>query len=404
MASTARWAIAAILGLGVAGLAAGTWGYDSRPMLGLRAMTGQPSGTLLHAVSLYGQGDIPGALITLEPVVADGYVPALGVLCQFVNDRDRIAATEEDCVTAMQDRPEQRLTSLTDLAIWAQEWDVAAGLLDQRLAAGDLTAHFDRARLTALAPASTFDPATIPDLIQAAAAAEDPRGQYAQVVAVLSAGAEGALTPVLAQMLVRQPKLTAADAYFELAKLVQARAVSSDLDYVEILSRADRLGNPHAARYLAQYHAANPAGDPDGAEQARWMAKAASGGDPVAQFNRAVAILGDPAADAPRAEAVALLDRSAATGFVPALNTLGITLWQEPSLMDGDAAAVRARAIALLEQADAKADANAAFNLGSIALSQGDRDRAVAHFTIAASRGKAEAADVLAQMEAAAGR
>jgi TPR repeat protein len=375
--------------------------YHSKIGLGLRAQLGQQSGTFLYALQLYNDDDIAGALKTIRPLVANGHEPSLNLVCGFVNGYEPVAATPEACVIALQEQPTQRLASLTDLAIFAQEWDTAADLIATRLDGGDQTAHFDRARLIYAAPKGRFDPADLMAALEQSNAAQDPRGQYATVVNTLNASSGGAITPVLTELLTRQPKLKASDAYFELAKLMQTGAISSDLSYVDVLLRADQTGNPHAARYLAQYYAANPELDPTGNQRTLWTAKAAGTDDPVAQYNAAIAILNSPDAAKPMGEAVALLDRSAAAGFVPALNMLGATLYQNPGLLEQPAAEVQAQALALMEQAAAKDDLNALFNLGNIYLYLQDQPKALGYLRKGASLGSEPAQALLDQLGAA---
>lgn len=383
-----------VCALGIAGYSL----YHSKIGLGLRAQTGQTSGTLLYALRLYQDDEIGAALTAIEPLVATGYEPALNLVCGFVNGYEPVATTPEECVTVLQETPEQRLISLTDLAIWAQEWDVAVGLLETRLAAGDLTAHFDRARLNFAAPKGMFDTAELMAALAASNTAQDPRGQYATVVSTLNEASGGALSPVVAELLSRKPKLRASDAYFELAKLIQTGAVSSDLSYVEVLRRADATGSPHAARYLAQYFISNPDLDPQGKERQQWLAKAASVDDPVAQYNLALEIMNSADEAKPMDQAIALLDRSAAAGFVPAMNMLGATLFQNPGLLPQPAADVQAQALGLMEAAAAKDDLHALFNLGNIYLSQEDRPKAVTYLRKGAALGSQPARDLLGQI------
>ncbi len=81
----------------------------------------------------------------------------------------------------------------------------------------------------------------------------------------------------------------------------------------------------------------------------------------------------------PMDQAIALLDRSAAAGFVPAMNMLGATLFQNPALLPQPAAGVQATALGLMEAAAAKDDLHALFNLGNIYLSQEDRPKALTY-------------------------
>jgi TPR repeat protein len=374
---------------------AGVGLYQSKLGLGLRAQLGQNSGQFLYALRLYQDNDIAAALRVIEPLVADGHGPSLNLVCGFVNDYAPVAPTAVECVRVLQNQPVQRLTSLTDIAIWAQEWDVAANLLNTRLANGDQTAHFDRARLIFAAPQGRFDANDLSKSLELANAAQDPRGQYAAVVQALNVTSGGALSPVLTEMLGRRPKLRASDAYFELAKLIQTGAVSSDLSYVEVLRRANATGNENAARYLAQYYMSNPALDPTGAERQKWTEAAAAANDPVAQYNRAVTILSSPDAGKPMGDAIALLDRSAAAGFVPAMNMLGATLWQNPALLPRPASEVQAQALGLMQAAAAKDDLNALFNLGNIYLAQQDRPKALEYLQKGASLGSQPARDLL---------
>jgi TPR repeat protein len=376
--------------------------YHSKIGLGLRAQLGQETGTFLYALRQYNDDDIAGALTTIQPLVANGHEPSLNLVCGFVNSYEPIAPTPEGCVTALQDQPTQRLTSLTDLAIFAQEWDAAANLIDTRLASGDQTAHFDRARLIFAAPKGRFDPADLMASLELSNAAQDPRGQYVAVVNALNASSGGAITPVVTELLSRHPKLRASDAYFELAKLMQTGAVSSDLSYVDVLRRADETGNPHAARYLAQYYAANPDQDTTGNERNLWTAKAAATDDPVAQYNAAINILNSPGAEKPVGEAVDLLVSSSTAGFVPAMNMLGATLYQNPALLDLPTPEVQTKALALMEEAAAKDDLNALFNLGNIYLHLQNQPKAVEYLRKGASLGSQPSRDLLEQIGATA--
>jgi hypothetical protein len=385
-------AVVAALGLGGFGL------YQSEIGLGLRAQLGQPTGTMLYAIRLYENDDIAGALTTIEPLVKSGHDAALHLICGFVNSYEPVASTSEECVAVLQNDSVQRLTSLTDIAIWAQEWDVASGLLDDRLLDGDITAHFDRARLIFAAPMGRFDPADLMKSIDFSNAAQDPRGQYTSVVNSLNLSSGGALSPIVIEILSRRPKLQASDAYFELAKLIQTGAVSSDLGFVEVLRRADATGSPHAARYLAQYYMSNPQLDPSGAERQQWLAKAAAADDPVAQYNLALEIMNNLDVANAMDEAVALLDLSAAAGFVPAMNMLGATLYQNPELSPQSASEVQENALALMNAAAAKDDLHALFNLGNIFLTRQDRPRALVYLRKGASLGSQPARELLVQI------
>lgn len=375
--------------------------YHGKIGLGLRAQLGQTSGTFLYAVRLFDDGDVAGSLATIAPLVANGDVSSLNLVCGFVNNYQPVAPTGEDCVTVLENQPNQRLVSLTDIAMWAQEWKAADDLIATRLTNGDTTAHFDRARLIFAAPKGTFDVAELAKSLELSSAAQDPRGQYAAVVTTLSAASDGVLNPVFTELLTRRPKLSASDAYFELAKLMQTGAISSDLSYVEVLRRADQTGNLNAARYLAQYYIANPAEDLSGTEKRTWMAKAASSNDPVAQYNFAVSLLNDSAGQSSAGEAISLLDRSAKAGFVPAMNLLGATLYQRPTLLSLPASEVQAQALNLMESAAAKDDLNALFNLGNIYLSLNDQPKAIEYLRKGAALGSEPSRDVLEQLGAA---
>jgi TPR repeat protein len=384
-------------------LAVGGWAlYHSKIGLGLRAQLGQTEGRFLYALHLYEHDDIAGALTTIAPLVASGDVASLNLLCGFVNSYQPVAPTSTDCVKVLENQPVQRLASLTDVAIWAQEWVTAGALIETRLASGDQTAHFDRARLIVAAPAGTFDAADLVKSLELANAAQDPRGQYAAVVSALNVSSAGALSPVLAEILLRRPKISASDAYFELAKLMQTGVISSDLSYVEVLRRADQTGNPNAARYLAQYYIANPSADPTGAEKQAWMAKAAAANDPVAQYNLAITLMNGTADATSMQEAIALLDRSAKAGFVPAMNMLGATLYQQPALLNQPEDEVRAQALGLMEVAAAKDDLNALFNLGNIYLSLQDQPKAIEYLRKGATLGSEPSRSLLEQIGAAA--
>lgn len=387
-------AAAAIVAAVVGGLAL----YRAPLGYAVRAQLGQTSGSFLHAMARYERGDLTEALRVITPVVTAGYGPALNMVCGFVHDREPVAPTAAECVTQLEQQPVRRLESLTEIALWAQEWDVAAALLDQRLAEGDVSAHFDRARLIRAAPSGRYTGQDLLSALEQSNRAQDPRGQYAAVILALDVGSQGTLSPVLAEMLDRQPKLRAADAYFELAKLMQTGAVSSDLSYVDVLGRADSGGNPHAARYLAQYYIANPDQDPTGTERLRWMERAAQAGDPVAQYNLAVDILGSPPETRKMEDALALLDRAAVAGFAPAMNLLGATLWQMPRLLPEPEKDVQARAMALMEAAAAQNDVNAHFNLGNIHVSQQALDKGLPHLRKAAELGNEPARAMLVQL------
>lgn len=379
---------------------AGIFLYHTKLGLSLRAQVGQTSGTFLHALSLYEDDRIGDALNTIAPLVRGGHRPSLNLICGFVHVYEPVSATEMECVTVLETRADQRLISLTDIAIWAQEWDAAAQLIAQRLDLGDITAHFDRARLVYAAERGRFDPTDLATAIDNARRADDPRGQYAAVVSTLNAQADGALSPVLAEILTRRPKLTVSDSYFELAKLIQTGAVSSDLSYTEVLRRADATGNLHAARYLAQYFLANPSQDPDGTQTQTWLTKAAQANDPVAQYNLAVSILNSAEPEMRMQQAIVLLDRAAAAGFVPAKNMLGATLWQNPDLLADDPAQVRTSALRLMEEAGLANDVNALFNLGNIHLFQQDLPKALEYLTKAAALGSEPARGLLDQFGA----
>lgn len=374
--------------------------YQSNSGLALRSQLGQTSGSFLHALNLYEGGRVGEAIGVIEPLVVSGYPAALNLLCGLVNGRDPVSFSLNECVALMEESPPQRLMSLTELAIWAQEWRVADHLLDRRVEAGDVTAHFDRARLIQLAPPGHFETDALPKALTASALARDPRGQYAVVLQTLDGTSAGALRPVLVEILSRKPKLRPADAYFELAKLMQTGAVSSDLSYVEVLKRADAGGNAHAARYLAQYYLGNPQQDPAGVATVEWLEKAAAQGDPVAQYNLALIMMQDSADEDAQRQAIAQLDRSAAAGFGPALNLLGATLWSKPELASSDTAAVTSRAVELMEAAAAKNDVDALFNLGNIALSTGDRSRALDHLRRAAILGSEPARALIGRLDA----
>lgn len=372
--------------------------YDTPLGLGIRAQFNQSSGMYLNALRLYEDGQVGDALRQIKPLVEEGHLPSLNLVCGFVQSREPVAATVEQCVDVLENQPNLRLDSLTEIAIWAQEWDVATALLEQRLAQGDIKAHFDRARLIRAAPPGHFSSSELLSELEKSNAAQDPRGQYASVVLALDVASQGALSPVIAELLDRQPKLTAADAYFELAKLMQTGAVSSDISYVEVLRRADASGNPHAARYLAQYFIANPSQDPTGSERLGWMERAANSGDPVAQYNLAVDMLNLPPESRKMQDVVTLLDKSAASGFVPAINLLGATLWQMPELLPGPVDEAKAKAMGLMESAASKDDINAHFNLGNIFLSMQAPEKGVAHLRKAAALGSEPARQILVQL------
>lgn len=372
--------------------------YNSKTGLGLRAALSQPSGTFLYAVSLYQDEKIADAIVAIDPVLSSAYPPALTLICEIINDHEPIAATAEECVRTLENSPHQRRVSLTEVAVWAQEWVTADWLIKQRLANEDPTANFDLARLMLAAAPGELDAARLMQAIASSNKAQDPRGQYAHAVSMLNISANGALNPVLVEMLTRRPKMTASDAYFELAKLIQTGAVSSDLQYVDVLLRADRLGNPNAARYLAQFYLSNSDQDPTRSERRRWLMKAAATGDPVAQFNMALLIIDNPVDDSELTAAIEYLNKSASVGFVPSMNLLGTILWQNPALLSRDETNVRQLAIELLEAAAEKGDVNALFNLGSINLSQNMIAKALPYFRQAATLGSEQAKAVLDQL------
>lgn len=387
-------AISAVMAVWLSGLAF----YNSQTGFGLRAMLGQQSGTFLHAVSLYEGENIADAIVAIDPVLSLGYPPALNLICGIINDHEPIAATADECVRRLEHIPRQRRASLTEIAVWAQEWDTAYWLIDQRIANEDPTANFDLARVMLAAPPGDFDAARLMQAIESSNRAMDPRGQYAHAVSILNISADGALNPVLVEMLTRRPKMTASDAYFELAKLIQTGAVSSDLRYVDVLLRADTLGNPSAARYLAQFYLSNPDQDPTGSESRRWLMKAATSGDPVAQFNMAIMMMNESGDARVLTAAIEYLDLSASAGFVPAMNTLGTILWQNPALLPRDETAVQQLAIELLELAAEKGDVNALFNLGNINLSQNEIEKALPYFQKAARLGNDQAKAIFDQL------
>lgn len=383
--------LAAVSTVGVIGV----YGYTTNLGLGIRAQLGQTTGRFEYAVALYNLGQVGEALVEIEPLVADGFGPSLALVCGFVNDRESVAPTLEECVNKLDQQPARRHESLTDIAFWAQEWDTAAALLDQRLAMGDMSAHFDRARLIRAAPSGRYTAEDLLAALEASNAAQDPRGQYASVVLALDISSQGAISPVLAELLDRQPKLRSADAYFELAKLMQTGVISSDIGYVEVLQRADSGGNPHAARYLVQYYLSNPDQDPTGSERQKWMKRAAGVGDAVAQYNLAVDILALPPETRDMAQVVDLLDKSAKSRFVPAINLLGATLWQMPSLLPKTTNEVQAQAMQLMQAAAEQGDVNAHFNLGNIYLFQQDQAKAMPHLRAAAGLGSQQAREML---------
>lgn len=374
--------------------------YNSGTGVRLRAQLGHTSGQYLYATQLYETGEIGNALITIEPAVATGYIPALMALCDIMNDYQAIAPNQESCVSLLEQTLQKRLSTLTEAAFWSLEWDAADELLSKRLAEGDLTAYFDRARSLVLKRPDILDVSGVIQDLQKANVAQDPRGQYAYVVATINAANAGALSPVLLEVLNRRPSIKAGDAYFELAKLIQIGAISSDLDYITILMRSHQLGNIYAAGYLAQYYLANPEKDQTGTEQPKWLEIAANYGDAVAQFNIALDVINNQEGERPLADAVALLDRSAGAGFVPAQTLLGVTLWKNPNLMEGSEEEVRQRAVDLMQSAAEKQDLNAMFNLGSILVSQGKIEQAVAYLTKAAALGHVPAQSMLNELGA----
>jgi TPR repeat protein len=97
-------------------------------------------------------------------------------------------------------------------------------------------------------------------------------------------------------------------------------------------------------------------------------------------------------------EAIALLDQSAAAGFVPAMNMLGATLYQNPELSPQSASEVQENALALMNAAAAKDDLHALFNLGNIFLTRQDRPRALVYLRKGASLGSQPARELLVQI------
>lgn len=390
------------IGLCVLG-ALGSVFYTSEAGLRLRAQLGHSSAEFTLALRDYQQGNTASSFATFERLVLGGYAPAIVMMCDTLNKRKSEPAMGETCIDAGEGSPETRLKQLSDLAFFAQEWGVLSELLQRRVDEGDADAHFDLARYEALSRPEMLDVPRIIEHLAASAKSDDPRGHYLLAVAelgnVADAGGQALIGSSFAEALIRKPVLTKAEAYFELAKLMQSGLLSSKLSYVDVLEKADALGSPYAAGYLAQYYANNPdVTAPEGKPLAYWMKRAADFGDPVAQFNWATHLLSSQPDEAADREALKLLRASAGNGFAPSHTRLGTLLWQKPALNSDDPEEGRKQALIHLERATELGDANASFNLGQIAIAMGQHDKAKAYLTHSAERGNELAAQALAQL------
>ena len=410
MARTRDWLLGgAAVALGLAALGAGTYNTDRG--LRLRAALGQDEAQLALALRRYRAGDATAAFALFEPLMLADYAPAVAVVCDILGepslDDPRGAARQDGCDTDAKVTPMTRLEQLSDVAFMAREWGALEQVLARRLAAGDTRAHFDMARYEALSRPEALQVEAVVAHLRRAADHGDPRGQYLMAVyqlhdATKDPAAQAPLSQTFAKLIAQSPPVTAGDAYFELAKLMQAGLIGSELAYSDVLLRADELGNRFAAGYLAQYLLSNPdKGEIGGADAAAWVEKAAAHGDPVAQYNHALALLDAAPADAAsRADANTdaaekLLLASAATGFAPSHTRLGALYWQQPQRAGGDVEAGRQRALEHWQIAADKGDANALYNLAQVALAQGRREAALEYLEASAAQGHKAAGDAL---------
>ena len=410
MARTRDWLLGgAAVALGLAALGAGTYNTDRG--LRLRAALGQDEARLALALRRYRAGDATAAFALFEPLMLADYAPAVAVVCDILGtpslDDPRGAARQDGCDTDAKVTPMTRLEQLSDVAFMAREWGALEQVLARRLAAGDTRAHFDMARYEALSRPEALQVEAVVAHLRRAADHGDPRGQYLMAVyqlhdATKDPAAQAPLSQTFAKLIAQSPPVTAGDAYFELAKLMQAGLIGSELAYSDVLLRADELGNRFAAGYLAQYLLSNPdKGEIGGADAAAWVEKAAAHGDPVAQYNHALALLDAAPADAvPRTDANTdaaekLLLASAATGFAPSHTRLGALYWQQPQRAGGDVEAGRQRALEHWQIAADKGDANALYNLAQVALAQGRREAGIKYLEASAAQGHKAAGDAL---------
>lgn len=373
-------------------LALGVHLYGTNQGLRLRAALGQKEAQLALALREYRAGESSSAFELFEPLIIDNYPPAVAVLCEVLDQRHGFPSQEPGCSADGAASIEKRLEQIGDLAFYAGDWAVVERVLERRIAAGDGQAHFDLARFEAMSQPEAVQVEAVEAHLQASAQAGDPRGQYLLAVYQLRDAAEGeARAPFVqsfATLLSQVPPVSAADAYFELAKMMQAGLISSDLAYIEVLSRADLLGNPYAAGHVAQYLLANPQVEHvNGLDADAWVARAATNGDPVAQYNRALHLLEGVPSEVKTDEAERLLQASAATGFAPSSTRLGALYWQQPLRAGENTEAGRQEAIAFWRSAADKGDANALYNLGQVALAQGNREAALKLLENAAQRG-----------------
>lgn len=403
MANNWLWRLGAVAGAGAL-IVIGGLAWNTEPGLRMRAALGQKPAQMALVLRDYQAGDLSSAFARIDPLLLAEHEPAVALVCELLSQRPAYPPQTPACLEAGDQPQLRRLAQLSDLAVFARQWDVLAGLLDRREAAGDTRVAFERARAAALLRPEAPDMEDVVTHLRASAQATDPRGQYLLAVYQLGLAADGeASIPferTLATLLTQEPAIAPADAYFELAKLMQAGAISSDLAYAEVLRRADQLGNPYAAGHLAQYLIANPGMAPVGGLEADgWMARAADNGDPVARYNLAVQLLaGEPDAAA-ISKAEGLLLASAETGFAPATTRLGALYWRRPQLVAEDADTGRRRAVDLWIRAADLGDANAFFNLGEVARAQGEIAQAREYYQQAAERGNAGAAEALGALE-----
>lgn len=410
MARTRDWLLGgAAVALGLAALGAGTYNTDRG--LRLRAALGQDEAQLALALRRYRAGDATAAFALFEPLMLADYAPAVAVVCDILGtpslDDPRGAARQDGCDTDAKVTPMTRLEQLSDVAFMAREWGALEQVLARRLAAGDTRAHFDMARYEALSRPEALQVEAVVAHLRRAADHGDPRGQYLMAVyqlhdATKDPAAQAPLSQTFAKLIAQSPPVTAGDAYFELAKLMQAGLIGSELAYSDVLLRADELGNRFAAGYLAQYLLSNPdKGEIGGADAAAWVEKAAAHGDPVAQYNHALALLDAAPADAASRAgantdaAEELLLASAATGFAPSHTRLGALYWQQPQRAGADVEAGRQRALEHWQIAADKGDANALYNLAQVALAQGRREAGIRYLEASAAQGHKAAGDAL---------
>lgn len=396
----ARW-LGYVVTLAVLG-GLGTAAYHSDAGLSVRATLGQNDAKLAQSVKAFEAGDTRTAFEVLSGLVQDGHPASIEVLCQTLDLRQHHAPMGATCRAEDETNPHQRLKQLSDAAFFAQEWAILDGLLQQRREAGDVSAHFESARFEAFSRPEALDVNAIQSHLVASAQAQDPRGQY--VLAILGlreisdAGAQRLVTRSFASALTQNPPIDAGHAYFELAKLMQAGLISSDLHLTEVLRRADAAGSPHAAGYLAQFYLSNPDFPvPDERDAEYWLEAAAGYDDPVAQYNLAIRLIETQRFEAEQDAVMDLLSRSAERGFAPAFTQIGAMLWQDPDLMGQSAETGRAQSVDYLTRAANMGDANALFNLGSIKLAQGDRAAGVKLLQEAQARGHALADQVLSR-------